>query len=489
MTRKKIAYAVIILMFFGFRLPGLGYDISNTDAFRWHLRTDKFLRAVKDFDTRGMYQHYQPGVTLMWLNSLVKQTAFSFQYHILQDKDPHTIKDSGWYPLIHGISKAELVFLYGIMLIVQIYLIKKNFGEKSSLIYGLLLVGEPYLIGIDRWFHLTSLEAYLGFTVLLLYITWYESEQKKYLILSAILTAFAVLSKTDSLVIIPVIILTLVPKFIKKKKRTLFSFALFLAVFIMTMVVIFPPLVLHPVDTISKIYQGAANAVTDSYRDEQLSLMSKTIFYNVVFLYKLSPLVLVIFILSLVQHMDLYRNFFHRFIFIYFLAFYFAFTIAQQKIDRYAVVMIPPIILMTSLYLAKFKNHIALGILGANLLHVFIIAYIYYPVFSAYYSPIFLGTRGAKYFGIYDNSGEYFAQAAFYLNDKPRDTKVYVPNGMSSFEPYFKGTVVWEMDENTDYFVNSYDLLRPEVDNLGCSYMEKSFGSREYDVVFIFRCK
>ncbi|EKD96540.1 MAG: hypothetical protein ACD_24C00003G0003 [uncultured bacterium] len=47
MKSYKIILLVILFLFFIFRLPGLGKDISNSDAARWHRRSEDFLNALK----------------------------------------------------------------------------------------------------------------------------------------------------------------------------------------------------------------------------------------------------------------------------------------------------------------------------------------------------------------------------------------------------------------------------------------------------------
>ena len=118
---NKYLYLCIFLLFLLFRLPGLGYDISNSDAARWHRRSEKFLDAVKSFELQGTYQHYQPGITVMWLNSFVKQAAFSIQYS--SGDIPKTLENADYYPIIHGISKATIVLVLSVLLLFQFHLL------------------------------------------------------------------------------------------------------------------------------------------------------------------------------------------------------------------------------------------------------------------------------------------------------------------------------------------------------------------------------
>ncbi len=77
--KNKILTILELTFFISLRVFGLGTDISNSDAARWHRRSESFLSAIKQGNFSATYQKYHPGVTLMWINSLVKQTAFSYQ--------------------------------------------------------------------------------------------------------------------------------------------------------------------------------------------------------------------------------------------------------------------------------------------------------------------------------------------------------------------------------------------------------------------------
>jgi len=168
--------------------------------------------------------------------------------------------------------------------------------------------------------------------------------------------------------------------------------------------------------------------------------------------------------------------------------YYLFMTITDQKIDRYSLIFFPFILLLISNYLATVSTKILSVYLITSLLFLTYVVYTYHPVYSAYYSPLFGSTKGALNMGVYDNSGEYFAQAALYLNTKGRDVYTYVPNGFSSFNLYYKGNIQRDRDGNTEYVVTSYDMERLNpADNL-CTTLDKFFGSKEHTIVFVWRC-
>ena len=114
---------IILFLYLLFRIPKLGEDISNTDSYRWHTRSENFLNALKQGDLNRTYQHYQPGVTLMWLNAFVKQVSFSFQYILKGEASPATLENADYFPILHKFSKMAIISVLFSLLIIQIILL------------------------------------------------------------------------------------------------------------------------------------------------------------------------------------------------------------------------------------------------------------------------------------------------------------------------------------------------------------------------------
>ncbi len=484
LTNKKLAVLLIAVLFLTLRLPALGYDISNTDAYRWHLRSENFLAALKHADLKATAQHYQPGVTLMWLNAVVKQFAFWTQYHVLKIPEPKTLENADWFPVIDGISRAAVVFVLLLLLLTQIFFVSKLVNFKSALIFGILIAVEPYLVGIDRWFHLTSLEAYFLLTALLALLYWSRNMSNKWLVLSASMYSLSVLSKITSLIALPTFLLII----FFAKRDILVSISKFLAAFSVCCLLVYPALMVSPLSTLSDIFAAVFGAVSDNYRNDQLTTFTRLFFYDLVLLLKLSPLTLILLFAAIFNFRKLSSNLLVKVVAANLCLYYIVLALAQQKIDRYVVVLIPQILLFISVFLSTQSLKLQKTAVSLALAFIVFVSYLYFPVYSAYYSPIFGGTRGAIKLGVYDNSGEYFAQAAFYLNSKGRDTQVYVPNGIASFMYYYKGVSQRNFNETTDFIVHSLDLTRPNIKEDKCPYLDKSFGSKEKQIVFVYRC-
>ena len=91
---------------------------------------------------------------------------------------------------------------------------------------------------------------------------------------------------------------------------------------------------------------------------------------------------------------------------------------------------------------------------------------------------------------VYENSGEYYADAAFYLKQFGRDKKVFVPNNIDSFKPYYNGEIAQEIEPGINYEVMSLDIDRVTPKSEYCSILDKSFGPRfGPPLLFVYRCE
>lgn len=471
--KRKVLTSLVVVLFLVIRLVGLGSDISNSDAARWHRRSESFLSAIKQGNFSETYQKYHPGVTLMWLNSFVKQAAFTYQLEMIGDVK--TLENADYYLIVHGISKGVLVLVLATLLVFQIKYISKLFDTKTALIYAFLMAVEPYLIGINRWFHLTSLEVFLVFTSLLALLVWNKEKDNKTLIFSSILFGLACLTKTSALILAPVFLFILI------KNRNIKSLGIFTLITLVTFFALFPAMWVQPFQVIQKILSSLFGAVSEDIRTDMISPFLSPFYYIIILAFRLSPITLILFVIALWKLKDSEDFNIHILLFSIF-SYYLFLSLANQKIDRYIIGFIPFILLLIST--TKFPK-IVFGFVLTFLVHIVLT---YYPVLSAYYSPLFGGTKQALKLDLYDNSGEYFAQAATYLNEKGRDKNVYVPNNIESFSYYYKGNLQGSLNENTDYIVRSLYMNRNEFIEENCPILEKAYGVG-VDVLRIYSCK
>ncbi|KKS31201.1 hypothetical protein A2380_03250 [candidate division WWE3 bacterium RIFOXYB1_FULL_43_24] len=483
---KNKFWVVVLAMSLAFLLPrisDLGRDISNSDALRWHRRSDNFLSALKTKEFGNTFQRYHPGVTAMW--SGVLSEVLLYKYQQSTGEKPDTLENADFYPLLHSLSKLVVVLVLAFCFVLQLFLIRKLFDPKVAFIYGFLISVEPYFVGIDRWFHLSSMEAFFSMTSVLFLLAFSVEKKLRYLVLSGFFVGLGLLTKMTVFITVLFSVLYLVRGFFKENIK--FKFLLLYAMAaIATFFVFFPALWVKPAYVFSSMYLAATNAVFEDVRGDVLTLNQKIFFYPVIFMFKTSPLLLFAGIYSLLR---VYRekNKYILALVTYFLILIVFLTVADQKIDRYSIAFFPTLILIVAYTLSKAKNSIlALLLVGQSVFFLWA-TITYYPVYSAYINPIFTH-KFVLNAGFYDNSGEYFSNAAFYMNKKGRNLYTQVPNNMESFKPYYKGNLT-PLLEDADYVVYSLDFDRKYFPEIPHCRIENYFGNRLYKPVAVYACE
>jgi len=482
---QKYKYVILIsIIYFTLRIVGLGYDHTNNDSVRWHNRTDSFLEAIKSGDFENTYQRYHPGVTLMWLGIIPRQIFYLYQYNFSLEKvDIYSYIN---FPVTNFLSKISIICAIYIVLMFQVYFVNKLWGEKVSLIYFFLISVEPYFIGINRWFHLTSLEVVLSFAAILSLLVFLKVKHKIYFVISAIFFAFSVLTKVTSLILFPVIFMILVNYYLKTKDLKVFIY--YVLIYIFTIFISFPALWVNPYGVSLDIIESIFNAVGQDIRVTQLSPFLNNFFYLVVLPFKLSEITLILLCVFVFNLRSLLNKFNNLVIFLVFLVYIVFLSVSDQKIDRYSLVFFSPIILYISLHLANLKSKI-LGVIIFIYISMAFINYLQFgSTISAFYNRVLGGTSAALVTGVYENGGNYLAEAAFFMNKNFQNESVYVPNNYEAFSYFYSGNSERSKTLYTKYVVNSLDIDRITFNNYGCLEKIAEFGPLDYPVVGIFKC-
>ncbi len=476
----------IVVLYLGLRIPSLGTDIANSDAARWHRRSERFLTALKTGDFASTYQHYQPGVTLMWVNAVVKQATFSYQYHVLKLAEPKTLENADFFPIIHRYSKMANIAVLTLVYVFLLFAVAKLFSHKTALLFGFLVALEPYVVGIDRWFHLTSFEAYFALAAFLSLLVWHKNTHQKFLCVSAGFLALAVLSKLTALVVLVPIAVVFVHNFRATKNfRPVLLFAL---IFLSTSLLLFPALLVNPTLVLQKLSSAVFSAVGSDALGEQITGLRAVVYYPTILVFKMAPLTVVLLVVAVAKMRTVLKIDYVKYILLYTGVYLLALTAADKKIDRYSVALILPLLLYVAIYLSTLKTQVLGVICVLYVLFTLWVVYSFHPVYYAYYSPLFGpdAQNTAMRAKVYDNSGEYYAQAARYLNTRGRDFYTFVPFNVEAFSYFYEGNIQHAHDEYTNYIVTSVEHLDSLPAN--CSTQVEVFGPRLWKTVFVFAC-
>ena len=68
--KTVLVLTLLATLFFVTHVPRLATNAINPDGVNWHYRSQQFIVGLKSRDFAKTYQHYHPGVTLMWIMGL-----------------------------------------------------------------------------------------------------------------------------------------------------------------------------------------------------------------------------------------------------------------------------------------------------------------------------------------------------------------------------------------------------------------------------------
>ncbi|OGC45101.1 hypothetical protein A2V49_02235 [candidate division WWE3 bacterium RBG_19FT_COMBO_34_6] len=430
---KTINYKIIFSIFiFSFiflltRVPRLGTDEVNPDAVNWHYRSEQFIVGLKTGQFEKTYQHYHPGITLMWIMGVpieaykqISETKIYNQYS---------------FYTFHFIAKYSLISIQLILCIFVIFILNKIISFKKALFVMTFMILEPFFIGNSRLLHMDVLFTLLLFISLTLFYLYLSQNKIQWLILSAVFTSLTFLTRSIG---IGVFVYLLFGGFLflyiykKRTKLKIINPVIFTGVFILVTFVIFPALWKSPISVISDIFsEGQRIGLENGH--EQIFFGQKVynpgfIFYPLVILLKLSPAVLIGVVIYAYYIMKLLflkkeRNSlfvknrligFNSFLSIFYLGYFLVMSLSSKKIDRYMVTIFPLIIIfavygyfcifsVVSKNIKKYLFLILFLIFGFFVVQPLILIF---PYYFTYTSPLFGSSYranriiGQKSFGI-----------------------------------------------------------------------------------------
>lgn len=436
--------ALFVLCFYATRIPRLKNDIINPDAVNWHYRTQQFIVGLKYFQLEKTYQHYHPGVTLMWVTGvpveLFKQITGIKEY---------TVRN---FEAFDFVAKFSLVFVQIVLTLVIIFVFSKIVGFNKAFFTTTLFTFEPFFAGNSRLYHLDVLMTLLLFLGLLFAFINLKKTTVLNSALAGLCLALAFLTKSVSIGAVPFVIFysaiyfraqslaiysegvenraikeeaadfrMRILHFIlsKQPKRFIRYAGLITLFFVLFSFLFFPVLWIKPVYYLSLIFKEAER-VGIRKGHEQIVFGEETTdagfwFYPLVILMKVSPFVLLgclAFVVKSIKNVKVIVKSAREKIFspgLYFAVFYIGYvafmTFPTKKIDRYIIVVYPFLAYLAVLgfsYIFNFakssleKSAFWLLMLVLTLLF-WVVPFVYlYPYYFTYTSPIFGSAEAAN---------------------------------------------------------------------------------------------
>ena len=156
---KILLIGIFTLAFLGTRIPRLANDVINPDGVNWHYRSQQFVVGLKTFNLEKTYQHYHPGVTLMWISGIpieIYKQVTNTQYY-----------DVSNFPSFDLVAKVSVISAQLILSFIVLCLLERIIGFEKSFLSLVLFTFEPFVVGNSRLYHMDILVTLILFIGLL----------------------------------------------------------------------------------------------------------------------------------------------------------------------------------------------------------------------------------------------------------------------------------------------------------------------------------
>lgn len=439
-------------------LPGLYYDGVNPDSVNWHQRSEQFANGLKYFQLEKTYQHYQPGVTLMWIIGPTVELIKQFY----PGHETYTIES---FPTFHFASRLVLTHVQLVLTGIAFWLLKKFTDWKVAALAVALFTFEPFFVGNSRELHLDVLLTLLMF-VGLLYSFWSLKEFSwKRSALAGVFLGLSFLTKSIGIGSFLFAAGFGLAYLWKQKDRGVKYAVSLLLTSLLAIVLFFPALWKEPAYVIDQIYDGVSRVGIEGGHNQilfgQETRDGGWIFYPLVLVLKISPVLLVGLVLYLAKlKKKLPQLSLTTYLAIFYLGYFVVMSIGSKKIDRYMLPEYPFLAFVAAQGIFAFRGSFK-KLWVRVLALVFVGAFLIWPLISlrpyyfTYTNPLFGNPQfvhdnilAQKPFGlgvfalrdyIYDNFGPDVNIAFldpkpfFFLHDKDRVKYVEV-DGTRAYE-------------------------------------------------------
>ena len=464
----------------------------TVDEPKWLLRSANFYNALAHGNFKDTFQKEHPGVTITWAGSAGFLWRFPGYSKISPEGNMtptrfHTFLQS------HGRSSLELLVagrtfvLFGIVVALALsYVIAARLlGALAASLAFLLIAFDPFSISLSRMLHLDGLLSALMLLSILAFVTYlFLNRQTGYLLISAVAAGLAWLTKSPAFFLAPFFGLLLLIEWLQSGWRTpsrdlfrrrhlwqAFSpFLLWFAVAWLIFILLWPAMWVDPVGSLTSVFSQATAYASEGheipsyfYGETQLGGISSWYFYPLVYLWRITPFILVglVFVLLALLFPKVFPLENTRLILVLLLftgLFTIFMSLGAKKFDRYLLPIFAPLDLIAALgWLALLKaanryakrlSTISRRLAGGLLLGIVLLGQLWsviqsFPYYLNYFNPILGGSKAATQVMMV-GWGEGLDQAARYLNSLPQTGKERAISwyGDGCFSYFYDGVTV-----------------------------------------------
>jgi hypothetical protein len=486
----------LVLIALGPRLLALSKFIT-ADEPRWVVRSMSFLTGLLTADWQSTLQTGHPGVTTMWSGSLGLILDHLFNQHpdgtllafIQSLPDNYQRID----PTILPWMRLPIVFLAALSVVAVFWFIR-SLDRTVAITAALLLAFHPLHLSHSQLLHHDALVAAFATFSILLFLISLRRRSWILLILSGLMTGFAILSKSTAYALPPFIGLVMLVEVIGRRQtltQALLAGLAWVSVALITIVAFWPAIWVTPItvwqtvfdwiDQSAEVGQVSSTLLPNfSGRLPDLGLF----FYPTNWLLKTTPLMMLGFLFFIPWWRNESKNSPARWwttrLWLWIVLFSLMLTLGDKRDGRYLLPIYFALCILAAFGLKMvyeqlnkvwplrpntpfFRPNVyqigfGLLLLGFSLT--------YYPYYLTYYNPLVGGSWLAPRL-IRVGWGDGMEEAAAWLNRQPNATQLRVATIIEqSFWPFFAGQITDHDSAKThsaDYVLNYHRQIQNNV--------------------------
>ncbi|MCL4266554.1 MAG: glycosyltransferase family 39 protein [Anaerolineae bacterium] len=486
--------SVLFLAAFLPRLAAIDRYVTP-DELIWVFRSVQFRQALLDGQWASTLTAGHPGVTTTWLGALAVSgqlalrpsdlSTYQWITHLAWYAPENVAMLSRLYTFLTG-ARLLVAVVNSLGIVVAFWLAGRLYGRVPALLTALLLAFDPFLVGLSGLLHVDGLlTTFTTLSLLTLALAIRSPQNRPYTwaALSGGLAGFAILSKIPALLLPPFAALFIFLSMFTGRenplsarlKRMVGQGLSWLAACVLLFFTLFPALWLSPLSVVQQLTgtfgEHAGEALRPSYFLGEITHDPGLLFYPLTLSFRLSPvvlcgLILAVFLITRALWRQPERDPWLKLptgIFILWpLLFVTAVTQAAQKYDRYALPVVPALIIVAALgwtYLPPLKTRQSQAVsVLAGIQALLLLWAMPYPLTAV--NPLLGGTAVARQVMELD-WGEGTSAAAHWLATQPDVADSTAVAGMSpALAPFFPGrALAWTPDNlpQAEYIVTTLD--------------------------------
>jgi hypothetical protein len=479
---------VVFMLALGPRVLDLGVFVGP-DEFYWVDGSAIFTRALASGELEKTYHAGQPGVTLMWVETLGAWVRHGIQW-LGGSADRNVVVSSDQTMGTLQRDRQAAAVANAVLVALIALLARQVFGNGVAWLAGFLLAFDPFLLTESRVVRTEGLATAFNTLALLGLLLYWKERRLGYSVLAGLLTGLALLSKITALALLPVGVLAIGGAWLlntthppAKRWRTLaLSLAVWLGTLSVVVVVLWPALWVSPVDVFHKMYNFTFIRAVEGEEQAKSFFLGVPqhdpgpFFYPVVLLFRTGPLLwLGLALLAAMawpaRKLPRQHQIFLGIMLLYLGGYLVLITLSDLKIDRYIIPMLPTLDLMAALGLViawrwlprrwSWSSQLSQPMALVVLISGIAMARPHHPYYYTYWNPLLGGIKQAVRVLPVGGGYEGSEQAAAYLNTLPNAATLKVASAISGkIRPLLNGATTIPMTNlDGEWYLADYTFI------------------------------